>query len=115
MQLSIETHRTVLNQILRQTNSTLAEGPFAVLVNHTRLLDFDIKRRHFRQELDKQDKVRHRFYVIYKARKDRLVKCKTNADLEMQLQLVQLNHCDGVLKNNIAEIPYKATKYLTIQ
>ena len=56
MQLSIETHRTVLNQILRQTNSTLAEGPFAVLVNHTRLLDFDIKRRHLRQELDKQDK-----------------------------------------------------------
>ena len=53
----LETHRTVLNQILRQTSSTLAEGPFAVLVNHTRLLDFDIKRRHFRQELDKQDKV----------------------------------------------------------
>lgn len=47
----------MLNQILRQSSNTLSEGPFAVLVNHTRLLDFDIKRRYFRQELEKQDKV----------------------------------------------------------
>ncbi|XP_066927721.1 E3 ubiquitin-protein ligase HUWE1-like isoform X2 [Clytia hemisphaerica] len=67
-----ETHRTVLNQILRQSNSTLAEGPFAVLVNHTRLLDFDIKRRHFRQELDKQDKGHRREDMAVHIRRDRV-------------------------------------------
>ncbi|XP_065656940.1 E3 ubiquitin-protein ligase HUWE1 isoform X2 [Hydra vulgaris] len=51
-----ETHRTVLNQILRQSSSSLADGPFAVLVHHTRLLDFDVKRRYFRQELEKENK-----------------------------------------------------------
>eukprot|EP00794_Sanderia_malayensis_P006098 gene6098-6802_t len=51
-----ETHRVVLNQILRQSTTPLADGPFAVLVNHTRLLDFDVKRRYFRQELEKLDK-----------------------------------------------------------
>ena len=40
-----ETHRTVLNQILRQSTMHLADGPFSVLVDHTRVLDFDIKRR----------------------------------------------------------------------
>ena len=40
-----ETHRTVLNQILRQSTVHLADGPFSVLVDHTRVLDFDIKRR----------------------------------------------------------------------
>ena len=40
-----ETHRTVLNQILRQSTQHLADGPFSVLVDHTRVLDFDIKRR----------------------------------------------------------------------
>merc|ERR1712096_128598 len=39
-----ETHRTVLNQILRQSTTHLADGPFSVLVDHTRVLDFDIKR-----------------------------------------------------------------------
>ena len=52
-----DTHRTVLNQILRQSSNPLSVGPFAVLVNHTRLLDFDVKRRYFRQELEKEDKV----------------------------------------------------------
>ena len=52
-----ETHRVVLNQILRQSTTPLSDGPFAVLVNHTRLLDFDVKRRYFRQELEKLDKV----------------------------------------------------------
>ena len=41
-----ETHRTVLNQILRQSTMHLADGPFSVLVDHTRVLDFDIKRRY---------------------------------------------------------------------
>merc|ERR1719410_749015 len=45
-----ETHRTVLNQILRQSTTHLADGPFCVLVDHTRVLDFDIKRRYFRTE-----------------------------------------------------------------
>lgn len=50
-----ETHRTVLNQILRQSNVHLSDGPFAVLVDHTRVLDFDVKRRFFRQELEQAD------------------------------------------------------------
>ncbi|KAG1653506.1 E3 ubiquitin-protein ligase HUWE1 [Nymphon striatum] len=50
-----ETHRTVLNQILRQSTTHLADGPFAVLVDHTRILDFDVKRRYFRQELERMD------------------------------------------------------------
>lgn len=51
----VETHRTVLNQILRQSTTPLAEGPFSVLVDHTRVLDFDVKRRYFRQELERLD------------------------------------------------------------
>lgn len=50
-----EKHRTVLNQILRQSSANLSEGPFAVLVDHTRILDFDIKRRYFRAELERMD------------------------------------------------------------
>lgn len=50
-----ETHRTVLNQILRQTTTHLADGPFSVLVDHTRVLDFDVKRRYFRTELERKD------------------------------------------------------------
>jgi E3 ubiquitin-protein ligase HUWE1 len=50
-----EKHRRVLNQILRQSTSHLADGPFAVLVDHTRILDFDIKRRYFRSELERMD------------------------------------------------------------
>lgn len=53
--ISIETHRTVLNQILRQSTVPLSEGPFAVLVDHTRMLDFDVKRRYFRQELERTE------------------------------------------------------------
>lgn len=50
-----ETHRMVLNQILRQSTVHLPDGPFAVLVDHTRILDFDVKRKYFRSELDKAD------------------------------------------------------------
>ncbi|XP_071960908.1 E3 ubiquitin-protein ligase HUWE1-like isoform X2 [Antedon mediterranea] len=50
-----ETHRDILNQILRQSTTHLSEGPFSVLVNHTRILDFDVKRRYFRQELERID------------------------------------------------------------
>lgn len=50
-----ETHRVVLNHILRQSTSPLSQGPFAVLVDHTRVLDFDVKRRYFRQELERLD------------------------------------------------------------
>ncbi|KAK4337307.1 hypothetical protein RND71_043593 [Anisodus tanguticus] len=39
-----ETHKVVLNQILRQSTTPLSEGPFSVLVDHTRVLDFDVKR-----------------------------------------------------------------------
>uniref|UniRef100_H2Z020 HECT-type E3 ubiquitin transferase n=1 Tax=Ciona savignyi TaxID=51511 RepID=H2Z020_CIOSA len=50
-----DTHRTVLNQILRQSTVPLSDGPFSVLVDHTRVLDFDVKRRYFRQELEKTE------------------------------------------------------------
>lgn len=50
-----ETHRMVLNQILRQSTVHLPDGPFAVLVDHTRILDFDVKRKYFRTELEKTD------------------------------------------------------------
>ena len=50
-----ETHRTVLSQIQMQSTSHLADGPFSVLVDHTRVLDFDIKRRYFRTELERMD------------------------------------------------------------
>ncbi|XP_071495531.1 E3 ubiquitin-protein ligase HUWE1-like [Diadema antillarum] len=50
-----EKHRNVLNQILRQSTVHLSEGPFSVLVNHVRILDFDVKRRYFRQELERAD------------------------------------------------------------
>jgi E3 ubiquitin-protein ligase HUWE1 len=57
------THRTVLNHILRQTSNNLSEEPYSVLVDftrlHTHILDFDVKRRYFRQELDKlKDNIR---------------------------------------------------------
>jgi len=45
----------VLNQILRQSTDHLADGPFAVLVDYTRILDFDVKRRYFRKELERSD------------------------------------------------------------
>ena len=71
-----ETHRTVLNQILRQSTAHLADGPFSVLVDHTRVLDFDIKRRYFRTELERMDEGMRRedlavhvryveFFIIY--------------------------------------------------
>ncbi|KAL0267717.1 UNVERIFIED_CONTAM: hypothetical protein PYX00_009908 [Menopon gallinae] len=50
-----ELHRAVLNQILRQSTTHLADGPFAILVNFTRVLDFDVKRKYFRRELEKMD------------------------------------------------------------
>lgn len=50
-----ERHRSVLNQILRQSTVHLADGPFNVLVDHIRLLDFDIKRKYFRTELERAD------------------------------------------------------------
>ncbi|XP_025833004.1 E3 ubiquitin-protein ligase HUWE1-like [Agrilus planipennis] len=50
-----EKHRTVLNQILRQTTAHLSDGPFSVLVDHTKVLDFDVKRRYFRTELERLD------------------------------------------------------------
>jgi E3 ubiquitin-protein ligase HUWE1 len=34
-----ETHRTVLNQILRQSTTHLADGPFAVLVGISSLIE----------------------------------------------------------------------------
>ena len=47
------THRTVLNQILRQSTQHLSEGPFDILTDYTSILDFDVKRKYFRHELDR--------------------------------------------------------------
>ncbi|CAN0188024.1 unnamed protein product [Lampetra planeri] len=65
-----ETHRTVLNQILRQSTTHLADGPFAVLVDHIRVLDFDIKRRYFRQELERMDEGIRREDLAVHVRRD---------------------------------------------
>ncbi|CDH93242.1 HECT-type E3 ubiquitin transferase [Caenorhabditis elegans] len=49
-----EKHRQVLNQALRQNNAVLsAGGPFAILTQFPKLLDFDVKRKYFRKELTK--------------------------------------------------------------
>merc|ERR1719300_981076 len=65
-----ETHRTVLNQILRQSTVHLADGPFSVLVDHTRVLDFDIKRRYFRTELERLDEGIRRGDLAVHVRRD---------------------------------------------
>jgi len=65
-----ETHRTVLNQILRQSTTHLADGPFSVLVDHTRVLDFDIKRRYFRTELERLDEGIRREDLAVHVRRD---------------------------------------------
>ncbi len=65
-----ETHRTVLNQILRQSTTHLADGPFSVLVDHTRVLDFDIKRRYFRTELERLDEGMRREDLAVHVRRD---------------------------------------------
>ncbi|KER32505.1 hypothetical protein T265_01385 [Opisthorchis viverrini] len=46
-----EQHRIGLNQVLRQHGGSLGESPFAVFLAYPRVLDFDIKRRFFRQQL----------------------------------------------------------------
>ena len=46
-----ERHRAVINQILRQSTIHLTDGTFAFLVDHAKILDFDVKRRYFREEL----------------------------------------------------------------
>lgn len=49
-----EKHRQVLNQALRQNHAVLsAGGPFAILTQFPKLLDFDVKRKYFRKELTK--------------------------------------------------------------
>merc|ERR1711892_609838 len=65
-----ETHRTVLNQILRQSTTHLADGPFSVLVDHTRVMDFDIKRRYFRTELERLDESSRREDLAVHVRRD---------------------------------------------
>lgn len=57
---------TVLNEILQQTATHFADGPFSVLVDHTRVLDFDWKRGYFRMGLERVDLCVHakREYVI---------------------------------------------------
>jgi len=67
-----ETHRTVLNQILRQCTTPLLEGPFAVLVNHTRVLDFDVKRRYFRSELERADEGHRREELAVHVRRNQV-------------------------------------------
>ena len=65
-----ETHKTVLDQNLRQSTTHLADGPFSVLVDHTRVLDFDIKRRYFRTELERLDEGIRREDLAVHVRRD---------------------------------------------
>ena len=51
----IERHRVAINQILRQSPVHLADGSFAILIEHSKILDFDVKRRYFREELKRLD------------------------------------------------------------
>ncbi|XP_064399727.1 E3 ubiquitin-protein ligase HUWE1-like isoform X3 [Halichondria panicea] len=67
-----EKHRTVLNQILRQSTIPLSEGPFSVLVHHTKVLDFDVKRRYFRHELDQTDDGMRRDDIVVHIRRDHI-------------------------------------------
>uniref|UniRef100_A0A915HS62 HECT-type E3 ubiquitin transferase n=1 Tax=Romanomermis culicivorax TaxID=13658 RepID=A0A915HS62_ROMCU len=67
-----EEHRTVLNQILRQSNEHLSDGPFSVLVDYTRILDFDVKRRYFRKELERMDDGFRRDDIAVRIRRDHL-------------------------------------------
>nr|CAB3254981.1 E3 ubiquitin-protein ligase HUWE1-like [Phallusia mammillata] len=68
-----DTHRTVLNQILRQSTVPLSEGPFSVLADHTKVLDFDVKRRYFRQELERtEESASRRDDVAIRVRRDHL-------------------------------------------
>ncbi|KAL3982881.1 HECT-domain (ubiquitin-transferase) family protein [Acanthocheilonema viteae] len=50
-----EKHRNMLNQVLRQSGGSLTDGPFAVLIQMPKLLDFDVKRIYFRKQMQKID------------------------------------------------------------
>lgn len=50
----------MLNAVLRsQPSAYLGSGPFAMLLNHPKLLDFDVKSSHFTLELRRLDKHFH--------------------------------------------------------
>lgn len=53
--LFLEKHRNMLNQVLRQSGGSLTDGPFAVLTQMPKLLDFDVKRIYFRKQMQKID------------------------------------------------------------
>lgn len=74
-------HRSVLNQILRQSGGKLQDGPFAVLCEHTRCLDFDIKCAYFR---DKLAQLKHT--SGHGGRHDIAIKLKRNRLLEDSYQ-----------------------------
>ena len=59
-------------QILRQSTVHLADGPFSVLVDHTRVLDFDIKRKYFRLELERMDEGIRREDLAVHVRRDQV-------------------------------------------
>ena len=59
-----------MDQILRQSTTHLADGPFSVLVDHTRVRDFDIKRRYFRTELERLDEGIRREDLAVHVRRD---------------------------------------------
>ena len=60
----------MLNNILRQMGTPLGESPFAILVEHTKLLDFDVKKRYFRQELDALKESSRRDDVVVHVRRE---------------------------------------------
>ena len=55
MFLFLEKHKNVLNQVLRQNNGSLSDGPFSILIKLPKLLDFDVKRKFFRKQVQKLD------------------------------------------------------------
>lgn len=61
----VEKHRTVLNQVLRQSGNGLSDGLFSILIQMPKLLDFDVKRKYFRKQMQRLDgPVRFEYILI---------------------------------------------------
>ncbi|KAL7675534.1 hypothetical protein ACOME3_001803 [Neoechinorhynchus agilis] len=65
-------HSKMLNHILRQSQSSLLEGPFSVLCDYTHILDFDVKRKYFQEELINLKSMNLREEVNVTVRRDHL-------------------------------------------
>ncbi|KAF9049777.1 hypothetical protein BJ165DRAFT_1608842 [Panaeolus papilionaceus] len=58
-----DAHRKVLNLMVRN-NPSLMSGSFSLLVNNSRVLDFDNKRNYFNQQLHKKSHIREHYSTL---------------------------------------------------